>query len=178
MARKDAGYPLKTPRGRPHDLAARIFDYVEDGIYIVVAVLLFVAGLFVLGNAIGELVSDIGKADLKNLVINILDNGLLLFIVAELLHTVRATIQERTLVVEPFLIVGLIAGVRRLLVLTAQIATQNTQASGPNSFSTQFSWSHQGIEMTVLLGLILGMTVALVLYHRSHGPGTPDDETA
>lgn len=110
--------------------------------------------------------------------INILDNGLLLFIVAELLHTVRATIQERTLVVEPFLIVGLIAGVRRLLVLTAQIATQNTAGSGQNTPGTQFSWSQQGIEMTVLLGLILGMTVALVLYHRSHGTGTLDDETA
>lgn len=169
---------MKTPRGRPHDVAARVFDYVEDGIYIVVAVLLLVAGLFVLGNSVGQLVSDIGKSDLKNLVINILDNGLLLFIVAELLHTVRATIQERTLVVEPFLIVGLIAGVRRLLVLTAQIATQNTQASGQNAAATQFSWSHQGIEMTVLLGLILGMTVALVLYHRSHGAGTLEDESA
>ncbi|HEY9287429.1 MAG TPA: phosphate-starvation-inducible PsiE family protein [Candidatus Dormibacteraeota bacterium] len=176
MARKDSGYPLKTPRGRPHDLAARVFDYVEDGIYIVVAVLLFVAGLFVLGNAIAQLVSDIGKSDLTNLVINILDNGLLLFIVAELLHTVRATIQERTLVVEPFLIVGLIAGVRRLLVLTAQIAAQNQQGPGQSSSGTQFSWTHQGIEMTVLLGLILGMTIALVLYHRYHGAGVLDRE--
>jgi uncharacterized membrane protein (DUF373 family) len=177
MGRTNTGYPLKTPRGRPHDFAARVFDYVEDGIYLVVALLLLVAGLFVLGNAFGQLLSDIGKSDLKNLVINILDNGLLLFIVAELLHTVRATIQERALVVEPFLIVGLIAGVRRLLVLTAQIATQN-QSSGQGSLGTQFSWSHQGIEMTVLLGLILGMTIALVLYHRYHGAATVGNQAS
>jgi uncharacterized membrane protein (DUF373 family) len=179
MARKEAGYPLKAPRGRPHDLAARIFDYIEDAIYMVVAALLLIAGVFVLGNAIGQLFQDIGKSDLKILVIDILDNGLLLFIVAELLHTVRATIQERTLVVEPFLIVGLIAGVRRLLVLTAQLATQNTgQGTSQTPTTSQFTWAHQGVEMTVLLGLILGMTIALVLYHRYHGPATQEDEGA
>jgi hypothetical protein len=61
-------------------------------------------------------------------------------------------------VVEPFLIVALIAAVRRLLLVTAQLATT----------SAQFSWGQQGIEMTVLLALILGITVALVLWHRFH----------
>ena len=177
MARKNGGYPMKTPRGRPHNYAARIFDHVEDAIYIIVAVLLVAAGAFVLWNAVAELIQDVGSTklgttELTQLMIKVLDNSLLLFIIAELLHTVRATIQERTLVVEPFLIVGLIAGVRRLLVLTAQLAAQN--ASGGSS-TAQFSWSHQGIEMTVLLGLILGMTVALVLYHRYHGTGTLED---
>ena len=166
MARKDAGYPLKTPRGRPHNLAARVFDYVEDGIYIVVAALLVVAGIFVIWNAATTLISDV-SGSLTRLVTDILDNGLLLFIIAELLHTVRATIQERTLVVEPFLIVGLIAAVRRLLLITAQLAANSKQ---------EFIWQQQGIEMTVLLALILGITVALVLYHRYHGPNTQDDD--
>lgn len=171
MARTEGRYPMKSPRGRPHDFASRVFDYVEDAIYVVVAVLLVVAGLFVLWNTVQQLVTDFGHEPITTLVINLLDNGLLLFIIAELLHTVRATIQERTLVVEPFLIVGLIAGVRRLLVLTAQLAAQTNSAS-------RFSWSSEGIEITVLLGLILGMTVALVLYHRSHGPGTADDDAS
>ena len=174
MARKETGYALKTPRGRPHNFAARIFDYIEDAIYIVVAALLVVAGVVVLWNAVAQLIQDMGHTGLSQLVINVLDNGLLLFIVAELLHTVRATIQERTLVVEPFLIVGLIAGVRRLLVLTAQLAAQNT-AQGPSA--VKFSWGNQGIEMTVLLGLILGMTIALVLYHRYHGPASLEDQS-
>lgn len=165
MAKKGAGYPLKSPRGRPHDLAARLFDYTEDTIYVVVAVLLVIAGVFALVAVVTSLIADLGQGALA-LVSDVLDKGLLLFIIAELLHTVRATIQERALVVEPFLIVGLIAGVRRLLLLTAQLAT-NTQ---------KFAWSQQGIEMTVLLGLILGITVALVLYHRYHGPGSLEDE--
>lgn len=162
---RDAGYPLKSPRGRPHNLAARAFDYVEDAIYIVVAVFLVIAGVFVIWNAVTTLISDIGGS-LTKLVTDILDNGLLLFIIAELLHTVRATIQERTLVVEPFLIVGLIAAVRRLLLITAQLAANSTQ---------HFSWQQQGIEMTVLLALIVGITIALVLYHRFHGPALEEE---
>ncbi|MFF2467607.1 phosphate-starvation-inducible PsiE family protein, partial [Streptomyces mirabilis] len=49
-----------------------------------------------------------------------LDNGLVLFIVAELLHTVRLTILNQTLDAEPFLVVGLIAGIRKVLIVTAE----------------------------------------------------------
>jgi uncharacterized membrane protein (DUF373 family) len=159
MAKKDGGYPMKSPRSRTHGLAARAIDQVEDGIYIVVAGLLVVAGVFALWGAVTRLVSDVQhQFQAITVVTDLLDNGLILFIIAELLHTVRVTIQERTLVVEPFLIVALIAGVRRLLLVTAQLATN----------STVFSWGQQGIEMTVLLALILGITVALVLWHRFH----------
>jgi uncharacterized membrane protein (DUF373 family) len=159
MAKHEAGYSLKSPRGRTQGLAARAIDQVEDGIYIVVAILLVIAGLFALWNALAKLVTDLQQQfQAVTVVTDLLDNGLILFIIAELLHTVRVTIQERTLVVEPFLIVALIAGVRRLLLVTAQLATN----------SAQFSWGQQGIEMTVLLALILGITVALVLWHRFH----------
>ena len=160
MAKKDGGYPLKSPRSPTHGVAAKAIDQIEDGVYMIVAILLVVAGLFVLWGALTTLVSDLGQRQFGALTVvtHLLDNGLILFIIAELLHTVRVTIQERTLVVEPFLIVALIAGIRRLLLVTAQLATG----------SAIFSWGRQGIEMTVLLALILGITVALVLWHRFH----------
>ena len=158
MDKQDAGYSLKSPRGRTQGIAARAIDQIEDGIYILVAILLVVAGVFALWSAVTTLIGDVQQnKDAVTVVTDILDKGLILFIIAELLHTVRVTIQERTLVVEPFLIVALIAGVRRLLLVTAQLAATNAT----------FSWDRQGIEMTVLLALILGITVALVLWHRS-----------
>jgi uncharacterized membrane protein (DUF373 family) len=166
MGRNQPTYAPKAPRGRPHNFAARLFDYVEDGIYVVVAIFLIVAGVLALVATVTTVARDIHQPPLTILT-DILDEGLLLFIIAELLHTVRATIQERTLVVEPFLIVGLIAGVRRLLLLTAQLA----------SGTSKFQWNPEGIETVVLVGLILGMTVALVLYHRFHGPGTTEDDS-
>jgi len=125
MAKKNPGYAMKSPRGRPHDLVARSFDHIED----------------------------------SRVATSVLDKGLVLFIIAELLHTVRVTIQERTLVVEPFLIVGVIAGIRRLLLITAQTAED------PRGFQ----WNPQGIEITVLLALVLGITVALILLRRFYG---------
>ncbi|GAC1661543.1 MAG: hypothetical protein NVS9B15_25110 [Acidobacteriaceae bacterium] len=52
-----------------------------------------------------------------------IDRLLLILMLVEILHTVRITIKSHMLVVEPFLIVGLIATVRRLLVLTLQAET-------------------------------------------------------
>ena len=41
----------------------------------------------------------------------------------EILHTVRISIRSHVLVTEPFLIVGLIASIRRVLVITLEAAT-------------------------------------------------------
>jgi uncharacterized membrane protein (DUF373 family) len=156
---------LKSPRGATHDLASRAIDQVEDGLYIVVAILLVIAGVFILWSAATTVVTDLQqpKNAVGTAVTDILDEGLLLFIIAELLHTVRVTIQERTLVIEPFLIVGLIAAVRRLLLVTAQVATTET-----------FSWSSNGIEIMVLLSLVLGISLSLVLLRRFRGQGDPE----
>lgn len=156
---------MKSPRGATHDVASRAIDQVEDGIYIIVAVLLVVAGVLILWSAATTLATDLElkKNAVDTAVTAILDKGLLLFIIAELLHTVRVTIHERTLVIEPFLIVGLIAAVRRLLLVTAQVATTET-----------FSWSSNGIEIMVLLALVLGISLSLVLLRRFRGQPDPE----
>ncbi len=41
----------------------------------------------------------------------------------EILHTVRLSIRSHTLVTEPFLVVGLIASIRRILVVTLEATT-------------------------------------------------------
>ena len=158
---------MKSPRGRPHDVVAQIFDFVEDAIHVVVAGLLVLAGAFVLWSVVVRMGDELNHVkNTQEVVSFVLDKGLVLFIVAELLHTVRVTIQERTLVVEPFLIVGLIAGVRRLLVITAQVAEPNGS----------FAWNPQGIEISILLALVLSMTLALILWHRYYGrPGMAEE---
>lgn len=54
-------------------------------------------------------------------VVRTLGNLLLVLMLAEILYTVRISITEHTLVPQPFLIVGLIAGIRRILVISAEI---------------------------------------------------------
>jgi uncharacterized membrane protein (DUF373 family) len=167
MPEQKPEYAMKSPRGRPHDVVAQIFDFVEDAIHVVVAGLLVLAGAFVLWSVVVRMGDELNHVkNTQEVVSFVLDKGLVLFIVAELLHTVRVTIQERTLVVEPFLIVGLIAGVRRLLVITAQVAEPNGS----------FGWNPQGIEISILLALVLSMTLALILWHRFYGrPGMAEE---
>lgn len=157
-------YPLKSARGAGHGFVVDALDRLEDGIYVVVSLLLVVAGAVVLWSAVTNFASAVGKG--QDPLLDVLDKGLILFIIAELLHTVRVTIQQRTLVAEPFLIVGLIAGIRRLLILTAQ-ATQSNKNT--------FDWQHQGIELTLLIGLVLVMTAAVILYHRFYAVSAPDE---
>lgn len=142
-------------------------ETVEDGIYVVVAVLLVIAGLFVLWSAVASLPQVVSQKDPLPIVVDFLDRGLILFIIAELLHTVRVTIQSRTLAAEPFLIVAIIAGIRRILIITAQAAQEG-----------HFSWSQQGIELSLLTVLVIVMTAAVIAWRRFYAPLAAADADA
>ncbi|HYM50827.1 MAG TPA: phosphate-starvation-inducible PsiE family protein [Candidatus Limnocylindrales bacterium] len=168
-----AGYPQKRPRTRGHHGAVGVIEWIEDGIYVVVAILLVVAGALVLWSAMTTLYDEItAHTDPVQIVINVLDRGLVLFIIAELLHTVRVTVQARRLAAEPFLIVAIIAGIRRILILTAQAAQQGTSSQAGN-----FHWNPQGIELALLTTLVIVMTVAVILWRRYYVPLAAGDDS-
>jgi len=52
--------------------------------------------------------------------IEILDGILLVMMIMEIVYTVTLSMEAHTLVAEPFLIVGSIAAIRRMLVITAE----------------------------------------------------------
>jgi uncharacterized membrane protein (DUF373 family) len=83
----------------------------------------------------------------------ILDRVLLVFIFVELLNTVEVTVREREIVAEPFLLIGLIAAVRRILLITAQLE----QATSSEGFQTLLT------QLGVLTGLVLVLSVAIYL---------------
>ena len=58
-----------------------------------------------------------------NLVLRVLDQLLVVLMLVEILYTVRLSIRSHTLVTEPFLVVGLIASIRRILVITLEATT-------------------------------------------------------
>ena len=53
----------------------------------------------------------------------VLDQLLVVLMLVEVLHTVRISIRSHILVTEPFLVVGLIASIRRILVITLEAAS-------------------------------------------------------
>jgi uncharacterized membrane protein (DUF373 family) len=141
----------------------RLLQLVEDGIHILVAALLAaVAALLVVDTTRGLVSQLMRPYDALSLVLTVLDKALVLFIVAELLHTVRITIQKRTLDAGPFLVVGLIAGIRRVLIVTAQA-------------ERSFQWNPQGIELVILIALILVMAVTILIWRRASPTGDGTD---
>jgi uncharacterized membrane protein (DUF373 family) len=97
------------------------FGYAEDLFYVAVAAALAIAGLVLFGYAVYDFTEKLlNGGDVPTLVLNFLDDLLLVFIVTELIHTVRAVIDEKVLVAEPFLIVGIVAAIRRLIVVSAE----------------------------------------------------------
>ncbi len=51
----------------------------------------------------------------------------------EILHTVRISLGSHVLVAEPFLVIGLIASIRRMLVISLELAT----LTKPGAWSTE-----------------------------------------
>ena len=84
---------------------------VEDLIYTALAVVLVGGAAVLIGDAVHELVAGKHK-DAQEAVRETLDRLLLAFILVELISAVRATIRERKLVAEPFLLVGIIAAIK------------------------------------------------------------------
>lgn len=96
----------------------RILAVVEVVIYAAVALMLTAGALVVLLDAADSLLSGATKDPLHT-VEGVLDTLLIVFILVELLSAVRTTIEERRLVAEPFLLVGIIASIKEIVVVGA-----------------------------------------------------------
>ena len=99
---------------------AKQFTRVEDVVYVSLGVLLAGCAAVLLVAAGADFVTNLLAGTLPGHVIDILDRILLVLMVVEILYTVQVSFRGQTLVPEPFLIIGLIAGIRRVLILTAE----------------------------------------------------------
>jgi uncharacterized membrane protein (DUF373 family) len=97
-----------------------LLGYGEFLIDTVVALALIVGGTILLGVVLYDFVRDLGQGPFIVEVLELLSGLLLVFIFTELITTVRVVIARRRVVVEPFLIVGIVAAVRRLIVISAE----------------------------------------------------------
>lgn len=141
---------------------ARWFSRVEDLVYVGLALILAALAIGLLVNGAIAFVQALMANELTGRVALLLDQLLLILMVVEILYTVQVSLREHTLVPEPFLVVGLIAAIRRILVLTAEFAEFLSQ--GGNAFRNAM------IELGVLTFLILALVAALALLRRRSTP--------
>src|ERR1700736_5752344 len=100
-----------------------------------------------------------------DLVLRVLDQLLVVLMLVEILHTVRICIRSHTLVTEPFLVVGLIASIRRMLVITLEAAALTKEGKWTPEGATIFRASM--IELGLLGALIFVLVYSITLLRRS-----------
>ncbi len=141
---------------RPTDATA-LFDrglrVAEQVVYILACLLLLAGAVVLLVKAGYDLVRlEDGVTDTAS---RMLDTLLLVFVLVELLSAVRATFTEHRLLAEPFLLVGVIATIKELVVTSNEARDKSGEA-----------FEEAAIEIGVLAALLLVLAVALFLLRR------------
>jgi uncharacterized membrane protein (DUF373 family) len=153
-------------------LSTRAFQQVEHGLYVALAVLLCATILLALAGAAVTLWSGLGDWSGTNSVFVVIDRLLVVLMLVEILHTVHVSVRSGTLTCEPFLVVGLIASIRRVLVITLE--SSRVAQHGDMSDSSEKLFRASMIELGVLGVLILVMVVSIYLLRRAH-EAVPDE---
>ena len=172
--------PTLVPRKMVNDndrLRIHINDYLGKAellIYSILAVFLFITALATIASA-GKLLWDgLSQWTIATETLRVLDQLLLVLMLVEILHTVRISIHSHILVIiEPFLVVGLIASIRRILVISLEAAAltkgETLTAEGESIFRTSM------IELGLLGLLILILVVSIsLLRHYAPTQDTPE----
>ena len=139
---------------------AGLIDTVERVIYYGAALFLLVTISMVFYDAAVSIL-EVRNAGPLNTALEVLDKILLLFIFAELLGTITTIVRENEIRADPFLLIGLIAVVRRILAVTVSIE----QSLGTPEFNSLL------YELGVLTVLVVALSGALYFVRRVGSPG-------
>lgn len=135
----------------------------ERAVFSFVGVLFFIAAFALALRATGDLWALI--AGPHEAIISagtaFLDLMLLVLMMVELAYTVTVSLRGSVLSAEPFLIVGLIAVIRRILVITiGDVKPVNGIAPAPIGIGAQ------PIELGILTGVVLVLVISIVLLRQ------------
>jgi hypothetical protein len=142
-------------------------DYLSKAevfIYSILAVLLFITALATIANATKMLWEGLAQWTIASETLLVLDQLLVVLMLVEVLHAVRISIRSHFLVTEPFLVVGLIASIRRVLVITLEAAILTKGGTWWTEGSGIFRANM--IELGLLRLLILILVFSITLLRR------------
>jgi uncharacterized membrane protein (DUF373 family) len=135
----EAKEPEEAPRPA---VAASIWalEHAQDFVSVAVGVVLIVLAATLAVSGVVSFAEDVQKHTVATAAINLLDRVLLVLILVEIVHTVVLSLRAHRLAAQPFIVVGLVAVIRRIL----------------------FLLSNQNVIPTAELALLIGMVVAFV----------------
>ena len=150
MAAEEQQQPLVGP-------TTRALAFAENLVYAAAALFLISSAVILLASIGYALVQELTDG-VEPAITHALDGLLLVFILLELLAGVRATMAERKLIAEPFLIVGIIASIKEIVVISLE--ARAGESGGAEEFAQAMT------EIGVLGGLVVALAFASFLVRR------------
>ena len=151
---------------RMSQLGDNLIMLVEMVIYAAVSAILVLGAVALLIDSVKSFFDDLeyGVLWASTQMLSVL---LLVFVFVELLGAVRSTIRQRRLVAEPFLLVGIIACIKEIVLVGG---TERVISGEFHVFRNAM------VEVGVLALVVLALSISTVLLRRR--PGVVDDATA
>ncbi len=163
MTVRGAGDEGGGPQRQP--LLVTILNYSERVVYYGAAFALLVT-IVMLFVSVGVALLAIFEAGPLDTALTVLDRVLLIFIFVELLDTIGIFVRDNEITAEPFLLIGLIAVVRRILLVTAEAE----QTIGTEEFPNLI------LELGVLTALVISLSFALYFTRRTRDRRSSDPD--
>ncbi|MBI5815000.1 MAG: rubredoxin [Nitrospinae bacterium] len=134
--------------------ALQKFYMAEDFVYYIIAVILFVSALAITGITIMHLTKGLTTIN----ILNVVNDILLVVIILEIFSTVLIYLTERRISLTPFLIIGLISSVRRILMVSAMMSVHQEMSD------VEF---HRSIlELIVSGGIVISLVFSYYLLSK------------
>jgi phosphate starvation-inducible membrane PsiE len=137
--------------------AAKYLNHAESAVLILIGVVLVVLAVLLLWSGTMSMIDAVRADTIGHSAIEILNSVLLVMMTMEIVYTVAISLESHTLSAEPFLIIGTIAAIRRMLVITAtSTETEHTASIFHNTL----------IELGLLAATVIALSIAIwVLRH-------------
>jgi uncharacterized membrane protein (DUF373 family) len=146
------------PAARP-GVAASIWalEHAQDFVTVAVGVVLIVLAATLAVSGVVNFVEDVQKHTIATAATNLLDRILLVLILVEIVHTVVLSLRAHRLAAQPFIVVGLVAVIRRILLLL----------SNENHIPTT--------ELALLIGMVVAFVAAYLAVSHFEKPDADEE---
>ncbi|HEC11352.1 MAG TPA: hypothetical protein ENI86_17575 [Acidimicrobiales bacterium] len=142
-----------------------LIELGEAVIYWAVSIALTLGGIVFFGFIMWETVRDYFKGEFTVATLELISGALLTLMLAQIVYTTMKFLTLRVIKIRPVLLVGIIAAVRRMLLIAASLATSTTRPSDSE-------FRQNVIEIGVWTGATLLLAVSTYLLRGA------EDETA
>ncbi len=136
--------------------SALILSKAEEYIYIAAGFILVLAAAGLLVTAVIEITTSLKDFKYTAAIVQLLDRILLVLMLAEIIYTVQRIAHTRRLEATPFLVIGIIAVIRRMLIITAE------SADTVNLEDSYFQGALAELGLLAFMVLMLAISVRLI----------------